>query len=98
MQRQLTTIEAGFYPDLLQRLIDCTISASNNAAAAVPYLVAALAALAVQWMDWVNPVDTLCECLRNRHPISSLPPFVMACVYHGLILLHCIHHNMPEGM
>lgn len=62
MQRQLTTIEAGLYPELLQRLIECVTAASNNAAAAVPSVVAALAALAVQWKDWTDPLDTLGEC------------------------------------
>ncbi len=59
VQRQLSSIVSGLYPDLLYKLIECIKFASKHTPAAVPSLAAALASMAVQWREWNNPLETL---------------------------------------
>ncbi|BDA40590.1 probable mRNA transport regulator MTR10 at N-terminal half [Coccomyxa sp. Obi] len=59
VQRQLSSIVSGLYPDLLHKLTECIKFASKHTPAAVPSLAAALASMAVQWTEWNNPLETL---------------------------------------
>lgn len=59
MQRQLNSVPINFYPSLLEKLFVCIASAQQHAPKAVPSLAAALAALAVQWEDWKDPLNDI---------------------------------------
>ncbi|CAL8467099.1 g6635 [Coccomyxa elongata] len=72
VQRQLSSIVSGLYPDLLYKLTECIKFASKHTPAAVPSLAAALASMALQWKEWNNPLETLGAQIPNTALLEAL--------------------------